>query len=533
MQKALEFSRENSDVSLNKIAKDFGVGRKALKDRQSGAIEVNAQVGPRGKLSKEEENILKNHLIEMAALGFGYNAFQVTELVRSFLNKNDVQISDTWVFHFLERHPEISKRRAQSLEKQRLGALDEATTQAYFDLLKLAFSKCKDLSNGIELTAGRVFAADEVGFSNENTQTFILTRKGDKHPFVVASNISQHVTLMAFAAANGWVGSEYFLLPGVRQRPAFNTEMKKYFPDAEIQMTPKGYMTEASFISWADFFVRNIQEVRADKQLWCLLVVDGHSSHAYSVEALKLLNENRIMLISLPSHATHILQVHDIAIFHPLKEQFKLNMAKWKKQNGLNFQIQNFPEVLSPAWESANSSTSIKNGFRTTGLWPLNLNWINENKSKIPIRTSPEERFDLLCKKYLLNSPGGKEELLDHCKHLDLAISAKKPPNINQFEKSLDKSLHQAENSVLQLQKRSTSNQRQPQNSQENSSQAKILNDPRRIEHLEAKKKKTQDAGKKDKINTKKLMKSKTSPIEDELLHVGSQVNTRGNYKRM
>jgi len=523
MEKALKFAEENKDTSLNKIAKDFGVSRKALTNRKTGEVEVIAQVGPKGKLSKEEEKILAKHLIEMAAIGFGYNAFQVTELVRTYMNKKDIKISNSWVFGFLNRHPEISKRRAQSLEKQRLGVMNEKTIQDYFDLLGVAFKKCKDLSNGHNLSPGRVFAADEVGFSNENTQGYILTRKGTKHAFTIATNINNHVTIMAVAAANGWVGSEFFLLAGIRQRPAFNAEMKKYFPEAQVEMTPKGYMTEESFIEWVKFFLKHISQVRGDPSLWCLLVVDGHCSHTYSLDALKLLNESRVMLICLPSHATHILQVHDVAIFHPLKEQFKSSMSKWKTKNGLNFQLHNFPEVLSAAWENANSCLTIKNGFRTTGLWPLNINWLKENKSKIPKVISPNDQFKMICLNHNRNSQNGSEELLNKCSYLDLAIpkSINKPKQENKLDQDLDLAYHQAEIHVKKFktsQKNISSSQKNQNQIGEPYDKAKILNEPERLDKLKLKLE-NQKKNAKTKIPTKedkKLLKCKTSPVDFE-----------------
>jgi len=54
----------------------------------------------------------------------------------------------------------------------------------------------------------------------------------------------------------------------------------------------------------------------------------------------------------------------------------------WAKKNGLKYKLESFPEILSACWASANSATNIRNGFKTTGLWPLNSNWISENKKK-------------------------------------------------------------------------------------------------------------------------------------------------------
>ena len=197
--------------------------------------------------------------------------------------------------------------------------------------------------------------------------------------------------------ASGWVGPETFLLPGIRNRSLFIKEALKYFPDSQVLMTDKGYMNEKAFIEWADFFTKKIRDIRGDRELWCLLVLYGYHSHTSSPKALQILNDNKILLISLPSHSTNLLQVHDIAIFHPLKERFRSSLMNWMKDNGLSLKLENFREILSPAWEAANSSITIKNGFRSAGLWPLNKNWVYDNKDKLKFKTnslSPLEKFE-------------------------------------------------------------------------------------------------------------------------------------------
>jgi len=104
-------------------------------------------------------------------------------------------------------------------------------------------------------------------------------------------------------------------------------------------------------------------------------------------------------------------------------------MVQWKRENGLNFQLHNFPQVLSSAWEKANSSLNIKNGFKATGIWPLNPDWLQENKSKIDFNqslVSPTEKFEKICMNILLKSPTGQEGLINNCKYLDLALPLKK-----------------------------------------------------------------------------------------------------------
>jgi len=40
----------------------------------------------------------------------------------------------------------------------------------------------------------------------------------------------------------------------------------------------------------------------------------------------------------------------------PLKESFRASLMKWMRANGLSLKVENFSEILYPAWESANSS---------------------------------------------------------------------------------------------------------------------------------------------------------------------------------
>ena len=106
-------------------------------------------------------------------------------------------------------------------------------------------------------------------------------------------------------------------------------------------------MTVESFTTWANFFVEKIQDIRGDPKNWSLLVIDGHNSHVSNPEALQILNSNRIIAVGLPSHATHLLQVHDVAVFGPLKNGFRQACSDWIKKHGLKYKLDNFPEILS------------------------------------------------------------------------------------------------------------------------------------------------------------------------------------------
>lgn len=505
MKKALQFAKENPGKSLREVSSTFGVERKALSKRHNGELDVEAKVGPRPFLSQEEEDSLSKHLIDMASMGFGYDVIQVKTLVRLMLKKNEDEVTHAWFQYFMKRHPELARRRAQAFDKNRMAGSSAEGVKSYFELLQLAFKKCEELSFGEELTPNRIFVADEVGFDNNNSKLYTITRKGDKHPFAINVSNQIHITIMDFAGANGWAGPEFLLIPGIRQKPKFNAELSKYFPDSQVSMTPKGYMNEDSFLQWVNFFIEKIKGIRGNPEAWVLLVVDGHSSHVYAPEALKALNKNNILAISLPSHSTNLLQVHDVSIFHPLKAGFRSSIDSWTRRNGLNMKLEHFPEILSACWGNAHSSNNIRSGFRSTGLWPLNLNWLAENKRKLHFEEkSATEKFDIICKRHLLSSPNGFTDLVKQCDFLgiDMPDSLKKEKQ----EKNLIDSILTGISDRVEghLQNLRKNHQQKKNKLNESHAAPKILNEAERIEKLEATKK-------------IKVQKTKVTSIKDQL----------------
>ena len=353
MNDAVKFANENPGKGKVSVAKKFGVSRKSLTVKLNGDIALNASVGRQALLTREEESMLSNYLIEMAHIGFGYDVYQVKFLIKTLLKKNDDKVTNRWFQGFMLRNPELSRRRSQAFDKLRLAASTMEIVGEYFLKLEIAFNKCKELSNRVELTSNRVFAADEIGFDHNVTKGYIITKRGSKHPFATNTSNISHITMMAFAAANGWSGPQFLLLPGVNQKNSFNTELFKHFPEAKVSMSEKGFMTEKTFIIWAEFFIDHIKDIRGDFAHWCLLVIDGHHSHVYSKEALNLLNKNNILAVCLSSHVTSMLQIHDVCIFHPLKEYYRQALDEWKTANGLNVKLIHFPKLLQQGWAKA------------------------------------------------------------------------------------------------------------------------------------------------------------------------------------
>lgn len=63
----------------------------------------------------------------------------------------------------------------------------------------------------------------------------------------------------------------------------------------------------------------------------------------------------------------------DVAVFRPLKNAWKTKVQKWRSENGgIKLQKQNFVSIFMKALEHV-TSTTVKNGFRVSGLCPFEV----------------------------------------------------------------------------------------------------------------------------------------------------------------
>ena len=68
-----------------------------------------------------------------------------------------------WRKYFKRRHPELTTRVAENLERTRVGAMNKEQTVKYFALLEQVKKLCATLNGEDSLPPDRIFNIDEVG----------------------------------------------------------------------------------------------------------------------------------------------------------------------------------------------------------------------------------------------------------------------------------------------------------------------------------------------------------------------------------
>ncbi|KAJ8870336.1 hypothetical protein PR048_029357 [Dryococelus australis] len=103
-----------------------------------------------------------------------------------------------------------------------------------------------------------------------------------------------------------------------------------------------------------------------------LLLLDGHASHVNCCELLEFANQHDIIILCLPSRITQALRSLDRSFFKPLKHCFKEEASKWilrhPRRTICRIQV---GDLIGRAWNKAASVNTTVNGFRKTGVFPL------------------------------------------------------------------------------------------------------------------------------------------------------------------
>ncbi|CAG4938602.1 unnamed protein product [Parnassius apollo] len=110
-----------------------------------------------------------------------------------------------------------------------------------------------------------------------------------------------------------------------------------------------------------------------------LIVYDGHSTHVH-VRVVELALRNRITILKLPPHTSHLLQPLDIAVFKSFKSIWDAKLVEWQRRNvGTKMPKKVFAPALADTWRETNPNI-IKSGFRKAGIFPFNAHVIPVDK---------------------------------------------------------------------------------------------------------------------------------------------------------
>lgn len=163
-------------------------------------------------------------------------------------------------------------------------------------------------------------------------------------------------------------------------------------PEWAVARTPNGWMTYSSFFEYiANVFEPYLLKQNIPKPV--ILFFDGHSSHL-SLQLSQFCLDKEIILVTLPPNATHLLQPLDVAVFGPLKKDWKVVLDKFKLTKKIEPKKCHVLPILEGIFNDSNFKQNFAKGFKTCGLCPLDPNQVDYTRCLNYVEKSPEQSLN-------------------------------------------------------------------------------------------------------------------------------------------
>ncbi|XP_018399528.1 PREDICTED: uncharacterized protein LOC108777200, partial [Cyphomyrmex costatus] len=264
-------------------------------------------------------------------------------------NKETQIAGKKWYYSFMKRHPELSLRQSE----------------------KLSISRVKD----------------ESGFQTvQKKNPKVLTMKGRK--LVGALTSAERGVNTTVVCCTNAVG--VFIPPMIIfKRLRIDISLASGAPaESLVEISETGYINSELFLKWFKHFLAYVRPSKKNKML---LLLDRHTTHSKNLNVINLARENGVLLLQLPGHTTHRLQPLDVSIFKPFQLYYDEAVVKWHRTNPPPLRQCHVSTLLSEAYLKIATMSNAVNGFKATGIWPVDRHIFN-NTDFIAVDTlmSPE-----------------------------------------------------------------------------------------------------------------------------------------------
>eukprot|EP00731_Ephydatia_muelleri_P032532 Em0024g76a len=384
MELALKEVRDGR-MSRNAASKAFGMPRSTLCDKLDGKTPEDRRMGPPSVLTKAEEAMLANFCIKYLKCGFLINREDLFDIVQRIIQVDGRQTPFTdgrpgyyWFQGFMRRNPALTERSAEILTGGR-AAVTEAAIRKWFNDIKTYVVD--------EEHAGDVFQ-DPLRIFNFDESNFLLARKKGKvlgpvnyKRFLQSSqeNDKEGLTVLMGYSASGKIAPPMIVYSYKQHIPRDVIEaVESADPTWAAGRSDTGWMTSVTFYDYiSQVFEPWLTANHVPRPV--LVYADGHKSHL-SLEIAEFCREKRILLVALYPNSTHLLQPLDVSVFKSLKNLWTTAKNLWKAYNPLaNISKKVFPNVFKKAVDQVSIATVV-NGFRKTGLYPLDPEQVDYSK---------------------------------------------------------------------------------------------------------------------------------------------------------
>jgi hypothetical protein len=391
------------------------------------------------KLSPSQENVLLKWIKELTISGYSPGHRLLKEIAEELRTKRTYNLDDAsltslelppqytlgrdWVPRFILRHPHLNVAVGRRIESVRMDGATKAVLNPWFD----AYQKVVQ-EHGIKQE--NTYNMDESGFSigtMESTRIIIdstLRTKHQAHP-----GRQEWVSMVECICADGTILPPLGIFKGknVLQNWIPNEVLEHWFFSANT----KGWTSNLHGLEWLKRVFEPTTRTKANGQ-YRLLVCDGHDSHISGSFIAHCL-QNRIILLILPPHTSHLLQPLDVAIFGPLKKRLTAALSHLNQAQLVRIQKFEWMEAYIQARSDVCNHQNIESAWRGAGLCPFNpqraLRTLARETTPEVERPKTPTQFDIFDRVFVNSSPPDESTLRTANELLNSTIEGRTIPS--------------------------------------------------------------------------------------------------------
>lgn len=382
MQMAISAYKKGQFKSKAAAAKVFGVSRETLCDWLRG-IKPRAETRANShKLTALEEEALAKHLLDADRRGFSIRPQFLRGMAHILLcartNDPTSVIGVNWAYKFIKRHPALRTRYNRRISYQRAKQEDPKIIKQWFELVHATIQEYGIHENDI-------WNFDETGFAMGlcTTSKVITAVDRSERPRTVIQGNREWVTIIECVSSKGISIPPVVILKGKEHQAPWYQE-SNLPPDWRLTNSTNGWTTDEIGLKWLKEVFNPFSSLHSTGAKR-LLILDGHSSHQ-TAEFDDFCKENAIICLCMPPHTSHLLQPLDVGVFGPLKRSYGKLVEGMMVAGNNHIDKEDFLYLYPPAREAVLNQRNICNGFKGSGLRPLNKDQVLE-KITFQLRT--------------------------------------------------------------------------------------------------------------------------------------------------
>ena len=347
---AIQATQAEVPDSTKHASRAFDVPRTTLRRRRDGTLSRRDTEPNSKKLDKLEEHAIVQRILKLDAQGVGATRTMVQEMANDLrAARGKGPVGKCWVDRFTKRTDNIKLRRSRPYDRQRALNEDARVIMPWFKLVEDTKAKYGILDEDTH-------NFDETGFMMGviTAQMVFTGTEKRSNPKKIQPGNRQWVTIIQGICAAGWAIPPFIIFSG-------KVLITSWYPglphDWIIETSPNGWTSNELALKWLKHFDAHTKERTVGA--YRLLIVDSHESHnSYSFH--KYCKEQKIIVLCMPSHSSHLLQPLDVGCFGPLKRAYyteidsqqtwwlerKRKLSKWYKSWKLDYTPRRSPDEL-------------------------------------------------------------------------------------------------------------------------------------------------------------------------------------------